>query len=72
MFNEVTAVIFIVSLNEFDERLKDETNGGASINSMKESLNVWKQVINSPWFISTPMILFFNKVVGVYNLELLL
>ena len=59
MFNDVTAVIFVVALNEYDEMLPEDP----SMNSLKESLNVWKKIISAPWFINTPMILLFNKVV---------
>jgi hypothetical protein len=60
LFDQMTAVIFIVSLNEYDEFLPEEP----TLNSMKESLNVWKKVINSPYFFNTPMILFMNKQVS--------
>ena len=60
MFDDVTAVIFVVSLNEFDEYLAEDLN----MNAMKESLRVWKKVIHSPWFIDMPIILFLNKRVS--------
>lgn len=56
-FSEVTAVIFVASLSEFDQRLfeDDETN------RMVEAINLFDEICNSRWFVNTSMILFLNK-----------
>jgi len=56
-FSEVTAVIFVASLSEFDQRLfeDDETN------RMIEAINLFDEICNSRWFVNTSMILFLNK-----------
>eukprot|EP01098_Paradermamoeba_levis_P008036 TRINITY_DN3345_c0_g1_i3.p1 TRINITY_DN3345_c0_g1~~TRINITY_DN3345_c0_g1_i3.p1 ORF type:complete len:355 (+),score=105.48 TRINITY_DN3345_c0_g1_i3:194-1258(+) len=57
-FDSVTAVIFCVALSEYDQTLReDETQ-----NRMKESLLLFDEICNSPWFKDTAFILFFNKV----------
>lgn len=57
-FDCVTAVIFCVALSEYDQTLReDETQ-----NRMKESLLLFDEICNSPWFKDTAFILFFNKV----------
>jgi len=56
-FDDVTAVIFVAALSEYDLKLsEDETT-----NRMHESLNVFEEVCNSKWLKSTSMILFLNK-----------
>lgn len=56
-FEEVTAVLFCASLSEYDQLLleDDETM------RMHESLNLFGEVCQSPWFQDTAMILFLNK-----------
>mmetsp|Transcript_41306 Transcript_41306/g.106905 ORF Transcript_41306/g.106905 Transcript_41306/m.106905 type:complete len:352 (-) Transcript_41306:3705-4760(-) len=57
-FEDVTAVIFMVSLAEYDQVLyEDETQ-----NRMKESLHIFDEICNSNWFQKTSIILFLNKV----------
>jgi hypothetical protein len=56
-FEDVQLIIFITSLVEYDCVLEeDETT-----NRMRESLNLFNDVINNRWFINTPIILFLNK-----------
>mmetsp|Transcript_39791 Transcript_39791/g.100303 ORF Transcript_39791/g.100303 Transcript_39791/m.100303 type:complete len:356 (+) Transcript_39791:98-1165(+) len=56
-FDAVTAVIFCASLSEFDQRLReDETQ-----NRMKETLLLFEDICNSPWFRNIAIILFLNK-----------
>eukprot|EP00163_Fabomonas_tropica_P007430 TRINITY_DN1713_c2_g5_i2.p1 TRINITY_DN1713_c2_g5~~TRINITY_DN1713_c2_g5_i2.p1 ORF type:complete len:353 (-),score=128.43 TRINITY_DN1713_c2_g5_i2:366-1424(-) len=56
-FQDVTAVIFVTSLSEYDQVLyEDETQ-----NRMKESLNLFDEICNSRWFADTSLILFLNK-----------
>merc|ERR1719387_1554427 len=56
-FDNVTAVIFVASLSEYDQNLyEDETQ-----NRMIEALTLFDQICNSKWFQDTSMILFLNK-----------
>jgi GTPase SAR1 family protein len=56
-FDNVTAVIFVAALSEYDQVLfEDETQ-----NRMIEALNLFDQICNSRWFSQTAMILFLNK-----------
>jgi len=56
-FQDVTAVIFCVALSEYDLRLYEDEK----TNRMHESLKLFREVCNSPWFENTAMILFLNK-----------
>ncbi|KAG8889896.1 guanine nucleotide-binding protein subunit alpha, partial [Tulasnella sp. 403] len=57
-FENVTALIFIVSLSEYDQVLyEDET-----VNRMAEALTLFEAVVNSRWFTKTSIILFLNKI----------
>lgn len=57
-FESVTAVIYCVALNEYDQTLReDETE-----NRMVESIRLFETMTNSPWFRTTTFILFLNKV----------
>lgn len=56
-FEDVTAVIFIVGMSEYDQVLyEDETQ-----NRMKEALDLFDEICNSRWFEKTSFILFLNK-----------
>jgi len=56
-FEGVTAIIFVTSLSEYNQKCyeDDETN------RMKESLLVFDEIVNSKWFIHTPILFFLNK-----------
>ncbi|KAL6074112.1 Guanine nucleotide-binding protein G(i) subunit alpha-2 [Balamuthia mandrillaris] len=56
-FEDVTAIIFVTSLSEYDLEL-EESHG---VNRMVESLNLFADVINNQWFHDTTIILFLNK-----------
>eukprot|EP01106_Pelomyxa_sp_JSP_P006971 TRINITY_DN2139_c0_g2_i2.p1 TRINITY_DN2139_c0_g2~~TRINITY_DN2139_c0_g2_i2.p1 ORF type:complete len:153 (-),score=15.51 TRINITY_DN2139_c0_g2_i2:133-591(-) len=56
-FESVSAVLFVVALSEYDQRLLEDE----AINRMHESLKLFDEVCNSPWFRSTTIILFLNK-----------
>lgn len=56
-FDCVTAVLFCASLNEYDQTLREDD----SQNRMKESLLLFDEICNSPWFRDTCFILFLNK-----------
>ncbi len=56
-FQDVTALIFCVSLSEYNQTL-DEDNRTPR---MVESLRLFRQIVNSPWFGDSDLILFLNK-----------
>jgi len=57
-FDDVTAVIFITALSEYDQTLYEDH----SQNRMLESLSVFEDTCNNPFFQDTAMILFLNKI----------
>lgn len=56
-FDNVTAVIFVVAISEYDQVLYED----ATVNRMEEALNLFDEICNSKWFLETSMILFLNK-----------
>lgn len=56
-FDNVTAVLFIISLSEYDQVLFEDS----SVNRMEESLQLFASVINNIHFKFMPFIVFFNK-----------
>jgi len=57
-FDDVTALIYVSSLTEYDEVLfEDKTK-----NRLLESLEVWEDLVNSEHFLQVPILLFLNKV----------
>jgi len=56
-FDGVTAVIFVISLSEYDQVLREDE----STNRMHESITLFESLINSEWFYKTNFIIFFNK-----------
>jgi hypothetical protein len=57
-FEDVTALIFVASLTEYDETLYEDH----SKNRLQESLEVWGDVTNNAAFVATPVLLFLNKM----------
>ena len=56
-FEGVNAVIFVAALSEFDQTLfEDETT-----NRMVEAIDLFEEICNNRFFLSTSMILFLNK-----------
>ena len=53
-FDGVTAIMFIASLNEYDQVLAEDRTR----NRLKESLDLFEGIINLPWFKEAPIILF--------------
>jgi len=53
----VTAVLFVGVLSEYDQVLFEDN----AVNRMVESLMLFEDICNSPWFKDTAMILFLNK-----------
>ena len=56
-FDDVTAVIFVVALSEYNQTLYEDD----STNRMDESLRLFKEICNNKFFVNTPMIVFLNK-----------
>jgi guanine nucleotide-binding protein G(i) subunit alpha len=57
-FENVTALVFLVSLSEYDQMLYEDE----SVNRMQEALTLFDSICNSRWFVKTSMILFLNKI----------
>lgn len=57
-FDNVTAIIFCVSLSEYDQTLLEEPDK----NRLEESLSLFESVVNSMWFKRTAVILCLNKI----------
>eukprot|EP01105_Mastigella_eilhardi_P025253 TRINITY_DN681_c0_g1_i10.p1 TRINITY_DN681_c0_g1~~TRINITY_DN681_c0_g1_i10.p1 ORF type:complete len:304 (-),score=86.43 TRINITY_DN681_c0_g1_i10:1896-2807(-) len=56
-FPDVTAVMFVVAMSEYDLKLYEDN----TTNRMFESLKLFKEICNNKYFSDTAMILFFNK-----------
>lgn len=58
IFESVTALVFLIAMNEYDQVLyEDET-----VNRMHEAMTLFESVVNSRWFLKTSVILFLNKM----------
>lgn len=56
-FDNVSTIIFVTALSEYDLHLyEDETK-----NRLEESLELFEEIVNSKWFVTTPVLLFLNK-----------
>lgn len=56
-FENVTAVAFVASISEFDQVCIED----GTTNRLDESLTVFSDLVNNPWFKETAIILFLNK-----------
>lgn len=56
-FDDVTAIIFIIALSEYNLRLAEDNK----TNRMKESMLLFSSICNMKYFTTTPFILFLNK-----------
>ncbi|XP_013772219.1 guanine nucleotide-binding protein G(q) subunit alpha-like isoform X1 [Limulus polyphemus] len=56
-FENVTSIIFLVALSEYDQILFESDNE----NRMEESKALFKTIITYPWFLNSSVILFLNK-----------
>jgi guanine nucleotide-binding protein G(i) subunit alpha len=56
-FDNVTAVIFVAAMNEYDQALYEDNK----VNRMDEAVILFEEICNSKWFVKTSMILFLNK-----------
>ncbi|XP_036371511.1 guanine nucleotide-binding protein subunit alpha-11-like [Megalops cyprinoides] len=57
-FENVTSLIFLASLSEYDQVLEEEETD----NRMQESKALFYTTIHSPWFVRASIILFLNKM----------
>lgn len=57
-FDSVSSVIFVTSLADYDQSLREDVDE----NRTKESIKLFKNTINSDVFFKIPIILFLNKV----------
>lgn len=57
-FEGVTAIIFVSSLSEYDQKCYEDD----STNRMRESMLLFDEICNSRWFFDTSVILFMNKL----------
>jgi hypothetical protein len=56
-FQDVTCVVFVTSLSEYDQMLYEDH----TVRRIDESLKLFDEVCNSRWFLETNIILFLNK-----------
>ncbi|XP_017483541.1 PREDICTED: guanine nucleotide-binding protein subunit alpha-11-like [Rhagoletis zephyria] len=56
-FENVTSIIFLVALNEFDQVLSDSN----VVNRLEESKALFKTIVTCEWFRHSSVILFLNK-----------
>jgi len=56
-FEGVTAVLFCGAISAYNQRLFEDH----TVNRMHESLQLFGDICNGPWFKATPLILFLNK-----------
>uniref|UniRef100_A0A8D0DWJ4 Guanine nucleotide-binding protein subunit alpha n=1 Tax=Salvator merianae TaxID=96440 RepID=A0A8D0DWJ4_SALMN len=57
-FENVIALIYLASLSEYDQFLEENS----SENRMQESLDLFRTILELPWFWNSSIILFLNKV----------
>ena len=56
-FENISAVLFMVAMSEYDQRLKEDGDA----NRMKESIKLFSTVCNNTWFRNSSLLLFLNK-----------
>jgi GTPase SAR1 family protein len=56
-FDNVTTVIFVMSLSEYDQNLYEDNTK----NRLEEALELFDEIANSKWFLNTSILLFMNK-----------
>lgn len=72
-FENVTSIIFIVALSEFDQNLSEpifstpmylnwRAGGTSPVNRLEESKALFKTIVTSEWFHNSSVILFLNKL----------
>ncbi|EKM60638.1 uncharacterized protein PHACADRAFT_85182 [Phanerochaete carnosa HHB-10118-sp] len=56
-FQDVTSILFLVSLSGYDQCLIEDRDA----NQMQDAMTIWDSICHSQWFKSTSIILFLNK-----------
>ncbi|KAF7327280.1 Heterotrimeric G-protein alpha subunit 4 [Mycena kentingensis (nom. inval.)] len=56
-FQDVTSILFLVSLSGYDQCLFEDHE----VNQMRDSMAIWESICSSQWFKDTSIILFLNK-----------
>ncbi|KAI0757461.1 heterotrimeric G protein alpha subunit 4 [Daedaleopsis nitida] len=56
-FQDVTSILFLVSLSGFDQCLVEDKDA----NQMQDAMTIWDSICHSQWFKQTSIILFLNK-----------
>ncbi|KAH8111446.1 guanine nucleotide-binding protein alpha-2 subunit, partial [Phellopilus nigrolimitatus] len=56
-FQDVTTILFLVSLSGYDQCLVEDKDA----NQMQDAMTIWDSICHSQWFRSTSIILFLNK-----------
>lgn len=57
-FENVTAVVFMVAINEYDQKLFEDKD----MNRLVEAVDLFSEIANSVWFKNASIILFLNKI----------
>lgn len=57
-FEDVTSILFLVSLNGYDMSLSEDRDA----NQMQDAMAIWDSICHSQWFKTTSIILFLNKL----------
>ncbi|CAF0786611.1 unnamed protein product [Didymodactylos carnosus] len=60
-FDNVTSVIFLASLIEYDQMVADEPNEGSAITVMEETKALFRIILQTEYFQNASVILFLNK-----------
>ncbi|KAG6915633.1 hypothetical protein DXG01_010634 [Tephrocybe rancida] len=56
-FQDVTSILFLVSLSGYDQCLVEDRDA----NQMQDAMTIWDSICHSQWFKQTSVILFLNK-----------
>jgi len=56
-FQDVTTILFLVSLSGYDQCLVEDKD----VNQMQDAMTIWDSICHSSWFKNTSIILFLNK-----------
>jgi len=56
-FQDVTSILFLVSLSGYDQCLAEDKDA----NQMQDAMTIWDSICHSQWFKQTSIILFLNK-----------
>jgi len=57
LFSGVTAFIYVVAMNEYDQVMEED----GQTNRMMDALKTWEDVVNNEHMLKVPAILFLNK-----------